>query len=204
MSAWLRFLIVEDVDILRVSLVNAFGVYGRAVGASSIAEAREALRQHRFDSFVVDVMLPDGNGLDLVSFALQRWPSICVLVLTGSTDHAVITRCHELGVRYLLKPFDPEQIRVHANEARARREVGDRRIAVALDRWKRGHGLTRHETELLELGARGVPREEFEIIRGVRAETIVKQIQTLLTKTGESSFEAAVNSLLREAVADPR
>jgi DNA-binding NarL/FixJ family response regulator len=203
-SAWLRFLIVEDVDLLRVGLVNAFGAHGRAVGVSTVAEAREALRQQRFDSFVVDVSLPDGNGLDLVSLALQRWPSICVLVLTGSTDHAVIARCHELGVRYLLKPFEPEQIRVHANEARARREVGDRRIAVALDRWKRGHGLTRNETELLELGARGVPREEFEIVRGVRTDTIKKQIQTLLTKTGDTSFEAAVNSLLREAVAEPR
>jgi DNA-binding NarL/FixJ family response regulator len=203
-SSWLRFLIVEDVDLLRVGLVSAFGAHGRAVGVGTVAEARDALRQQRFDSCVVDVSLPDGNGLDLVSLALQRWPSICVLVLTGSTDHAVIARCHELGVRYLLKPFDPEQIRVHANEARARREVGDRRIAVALDRWKRGHGLTRNETELLELGARGVPREEFEIIRGVRTDTIKKQIQTLLTKTGDNSFEAAVNSLLREAVAEPR
>jgi DNA-binding NarL/FixJ family response regulator len=203
-SAWLRFLIVEDVDVLLVSLVNAFAAHGRAVGASTSAEAREALRQQRFDSLVVDVTLPDGNGLDLVSLALQRWPSICVLVLTGSTEHGIITRCHELGVRYLLKPFEPEQIRVHANEARARREVGDRRIAVALDRWKRGHGLTRNETELLELGARGVPREEFEVVRGVRGDTIKKQIQTLLMKTGDTSFEAAVNSLLREAVAEPR
>jgi len=204
MTPSLRFLIVEDVDILRRSLVHALTAFGRAEGVATATDARNALRQRKYDSAIVDVTLPDGSGLDLVSYALQLWPAICVLILTGSTDHRVIARVHELGVRYLLKPFEPEQIRVHANEARARREAGDRRIEIALDRWKRGHGLTRVETELLALGARGVPREEFEVIRGVRADTIKKQIQTLLMKTGDTTFEAAVNSLLREAVAEPK
>lgn len=161
------------------------------------------LRARKYDSLVVDVGLPDGTGLDLVSLALQTWPAICVLVLTGSTDHTVIARCHELGVRYLLKPFDAVQLKVHAKETLARRNAGNRRVMVALDRWKRGHGLTDSETELLALGARGVPREEFEVIRNVRSDTIKKQIQFLLMKTGDTSFEAAVNSLLREAVSEP-
>lgn len=161
------------------------------------------LRARRYDSFVVDVGLPDGTGLDLITVALQLWPAICVLVLTGSSEHAVIERCHELGVRYLMKPFGVEALRVHAKEAAARRNAGDRRINVALDRWRRAHGLTEVETELLALGARGVPREEFEIIRNVRSDTIKKQVQHLLLKTGDTTFEAAVNSLLREAVAEP-
>jgi hypothetical protein len=37
----------------------------------------------------------------------------------------------------------------------------------------------------------------------VRPDTIRKQIQTLLQKTGDDTFEGAVNSLLREAVAEP-
>lgn len=125
------------------------------------------------------------------------------LVLTGSTEHSVITRAHELGVRYLLKPFNGEQLKVHVEEARARRHAGDRRVSVALDRWTRGHALTDAETALLALGARGVPREEFAIVRGVRPDTIRKQIQSLLMKTGDDTFEGAVNSLLREAVSEP-
>jgi hypothetical protein len=49
----------------------------------------------------------------------------------------------------------------------------------------------------------GVPRSDFSRIRGVRPDTIRKQIQALLTKTGDDNFEAAVNSLLREALAEP-
>ena len=203
MTAPLRFLVVEDVEILRRALVQALSSHGIVDGSGSCAETRPMLRARKYDSLVVDVGLPDGTGLDLVSLALQTWPAVCVLVLTGSTEHGIIARCHELGVRYLLKPFGAVQLKVHANEALARRNAGNRRVTVALDRWKRGHGLTDSETELLALGARGVPREEFEVIRNVRSDTIKKQIQFLLMKTGDASFEAAVNSLLREAVSEP-
>ena len=203
MNDSLAFLVVEDDDTLRRGLVRALSDHGGVEGVSSCAEARTALRARRFDSLIVDVMLPDGNGLDLIQRARQFWPAIWVLVLTGSSEHAVITRTHELGVRYLLKPFNADQLKVHVEEARARRHAGDRRVGVALDRWTRGHALTEAETALLALGARGVPREEFAIVRGVRPDTIRKQIQSLLMKTGDDTFEGAVNSLLREAVAEP-
>lgn len=161
------------------------------------------LRVRKFDSLIVDVRLPDGSGLDVISVARQLWPAIWVLVLTGSVDRDVVSRVHALGVRYLLKPVEPEQLRIHAEETQARRHAGDRRVATALDRWARGHNLSETETALLELGARGVPREEFAAIRGVRPDTIRKQIQSLLHKTGDDTFEGAVNSLLREALADP-
>ena len=199
----LAFLVVEDDDTLRRGLVRALTDHGRVEGVSTCAEARTALRARRFDSLIVDVMLPDGNGLDLIQRARQLWPAVWILVLTGSTEHSVITRAHELGVRYLLKPFNGEQLKVHVEEARARRHAGDRRVSVALDRWTRGHALTDAETALLALGARGVPREEFAIVRGVRPDTIRKQIQSLLMKTGDDTFEGAVNSLLREAVSEP-
>lgn len=199
----LGFLVVEDVDVLRRALVRAMSAFGKVEGVGSCAEARTMLRARRFDSLIVDVQLPDGSGLDVVSLARQLWPAIWVLVLTGSADHAVVTRVHDLGVRYLLKPFSPEQLRVHAEEAQARRRAGDRRMSVALERWTRGHALSETESELLALGVRGVPREEFATIRGVRPDTIRKQIQALLHKTGEGTFEGAVSSLLREALSDP-
>jgi DNA-binding CsgD family transcriptional regulator len=74
---------------------------------------------------------------------------------------------------------------------------------VALARWAQEYGLSETEVELLSLGARGVAREKFSSRRGVRPDTISKQIQTLLQKTGDDTFEGAVNSLLREAVAEP-
>lgn len=203
MDSTIAFLVVEDEEIVRRALVRALTAHGSVEGVESMGAARAALRQRKFDSIIVDVNLPDGCGLDLITPARQCWPAIWVLVLTGRHDHEVISRAHELGVRYLLKPFSAEQLKIHADETRARRNAGDRRVSLALDRWTRGHGLSDVEAELLALGARGVPREEFAVIRGVRPDTIRKQIQSLLRKTGEHTFEGAVNSLLREAVSEP-
>jgi DNA-binding NarL/FixJ family response regulator len=203
MDSTIAFLVVEDEEMVRRALVRALTAHGSVEGVESMTAARAALRRRKFDSLIVDVHLPDGCGLDLITPARQRWPAIWVLVLTGSYDHEVISRAHELGVRYLLKPFSAEQLKIHADETRARRNAGDRRVSLALDRWTRGHGLSDAEAELLALGARGVPREEFAVIRGVRPDTIRKQIQSLLRKTGEHTFEGAVNSLLREAVSEP-
>lgn len=199
----LAFLVVEDVVMLRDALVRALSLHGHVEAVGSCAMARQALGQRRFDSLIVDVGLPDGSGLDLVSPARQKWPGIWVLVLTGHSDHAIVSRAHELGVRYLLKPFETEQLKVHVEETRARRNAGDRRISVTLDRWARAHALTESETELLTLGVRGVPRESLAMLRGVRKDTIKKQIQILIQKTGDASFEEAVNSFLREALSEP-
>lgn len=203
MDRSIAFLVVEDVAILRRALVRTLSAFGRAEGVGTCADARVMLHGQKFDSLVVDVKLPDGIGLDLVPLARQLWPAIWVLVLTGSVEHGTISRTHELGVRYLLKPFSPEQLKVHAEETRARRNAGDRRVSVALKRWTRAHGLTGTEADLLALGARGVRREEFSVMRGVRPDTIRKQIQALLQKTGDDTFEGAVNSLLRDALSEP-
>jgi DNA-binding NarL/FixJ family response regulator len=199
----LSFLVVEDEESVRRLLVRALASHGHVEAVGTCAAARLALRGRRYDGIVVDVRLPDGSGLDLLELAKKRCPGICILVLTGSTDHAVISHVLEAGARYMLKPADAKHLRLLAEEALSRRTARERRTTVTLERWAKDYGLSETEVELLSLGAQGVAREKFSSRRGVRPDTIRKQIQTLLQKTGDDTFEGAVNSLLREAVAEP-
>lgn len=197
------FLVVEDEENVRRLLGRGLGSHGSVETVGTCAAARMALRVRRYDALVVDVQLPDGSGLDLVELARKRNPGISVLVLTGSTEHEVISRALRSGARYLLKPCDASHLAVLADEALARRTARERRTKVTLDRWAKDFDLSDTEVELLTLGAEGVARDKFASRRGVRPDTIRKQIQTLLQKTGDDTFEGAVNSLLREAVAEP-
>jgi DNA-binding NarL/FixJ family response regulator len=203
MSEALSFLIVEDDGGVRRMIARGLSAYGRVESVGTCAGARIALRARTYDALVVDVGLPDGSGLDLIDIARQRTPGVHVLALTGSTEHGVISRLHNQGARYLLKPCTNEHLVVLVEEARARRDARERRTNITLERWTADHELSPTETELLALGAMGVPREEFSERRGVRPDTVRKQIQLLLRKTGHDTFEAAVNSLLREALAEP-
>jgi DNA-binding NarL/FixJ family response regulator len=162
-----------------------------------------ALRVRKYDALVVDVGLPDGSGLDLIEGAAFKSPGIFVVVLTGSAEHGVVVRTLREGARFLLKPCDLVALGAIVDEVSARHEAGERRIQLTLSRWRADLSLSETELELLSLGAHGVAREKFGSHRGVKPETIRKQIQALLQKTGDDTFEGAVNSLLREAVAEP-
>jgi DNA-binding NarL/FixJ family response regulator len=162
-----------------------------------------AIAARRYDAAVFDYHLPDGRGIDLIDRARERSAHIQVLVLTGSADHAVISSVHAKKASYLLKPVDLKHLEMLAHEAKDRRDASDRRLGVVLASWTADCDLSDVEAELLELGARGVPREMFARRRRVRPDTIRRQIQSLLRKTGHSTFEAAVTGLLREAIEEP-
>jgi two-component system response regulator DevR len=199
----LSFLVVEDEPGVRRLVSRGLSSLGQVDAVGTVAAGRLSLRARTYDALIVDVSLPDGSGLELIEAAHARSPGILVLVLTGSTDHDVIARTLELGARYLLKPCDPKHLALIAGEADSRRTARERRTNLTLERWGKDYGLSETEVELLSLGAQGVAREKFSSRRGVRPDTIRKQIQTLLQKTGDDTFEGAVNSLLREAVAEP-
>jgi DNA-binding response OmpR family regulator len=203
MRQGLTFLVVEDEAAVRRLVARGLAPHGQVDTVGTSVAARMSLRARKYDAFVVDVRLPDGCGLDLIELARKRNPGISVLVLTGSTEHQVISRTLELGARYLLKPCDASHMKILAEDAQSRRTARERRTTITLDRWAKDFDLSQTEVELLTLGAQGVAREKFSSRRGVRPDTIRKQIQTLLQKTGDDTFEGAVNSLLREAVAEP-
>ena len=184
-------------------LGRGLATHGLVEVVGTCAAARMSLRVRQYDALIVDVHLPDGSGLDLIPIATAKSPSIVVLVLTGSTDHETIARALQEGARYLLKPFDARHLATIAEEVRGRQEAGERRIKLTLQRWQKDLDLSDAEVELLELGARGLTRDKFAQQRRVRPDTVRKQIQTLLQKTGDDTYEGAVNSLLREAVSEP-
>lgn len=202
-ASTLSFLVVEDEMGVRRLLGRGLAPHGQVEVVGTCAAARMSLRVRQYDAMIVDVHLPDGSGLDLIPVATTRSPNIVVLVLTGSTDHEVIGRTLQEGARYLLKPFDARHLATLAHEVRGRQEAGERRIQLTLQRWQKDLDLSGTELELLELGARGLTRDKFAQQRRVRPDTVRKQIQTLLQKTGDDTFEGAVNSLLREAVSEP-
>jgi DNA-binding NarL/FixJ family response regulator len=197
------FLVVEDDESVRRVLTRGLKPHGDVESVGTFAAARLSLRARKYDALVVDVKLPDGDGLDLIEIARRKAPGISVLVVTGSTEHRVITRTLELGARYLLKPCDPQHLAIVVEDVRSRRTARERRTSITLERWGTDYDLSETEVELLSLGAEGVPRDKFAKRRGVRPDTIRTQIKTLLQKTGDDTFEGAVNSLLREAVAEP-
>jgi DNA-binding response OmpR family regulator len=96
-------LLTEDETLMRETLARYFEGRGfQVTGAASLAESREVLDRDRFDVVVLDVGLPDGDGLSL----LDRVPPERAVVITANPDPE---RMRRWAVRHhLAKPLDLE------------------------------------------------------------------------------------------------
>jgi len=100
-------LVVEDESDLRQIIAEALEANGFSVAQSCDgADALERLRGFAYDGLVLDLRLPDADGLDLLDEALGRYPDMRSVVITGfgGVDEAV--RALKRGaVDFLIKPF---------------------------------------------------------------------------------------------------
>ncbi|MAM12670.1 MAG: DNA-binding response regulator [Rhizobiaceae bacterium] len=108
----MRVLIVEDDAVLRDGLTVGLSIGGfTADVVKTCEEAGAALTNHEFDALVLDLMLPDGSGLDVLKSLRERQDATPVLLLTARDQ--VADRIHGLDAGaddYLGKPFDLDEV----------------------------------------------------------------------------------------------
>ncbi len=107
MSKQPQFLIVDDeqeVCNFFSYLLKQKGFF--AVTANTGAEASEKLRQYKFDTALVDLKLPDANGLDILKEIKQKQPGCEVIIITGYSTVKSAVEAIQLGAfDYVEKPF---------------------------------------------------------------------------------------------------
>jgi DNA-binding NarL/FixJ family response regulator len=200
MENGLSFLIAEDDELVGKVIVRALSEHGRTKLVTTAEGARTALRAHTFTAVIVDVGLPDGSGLDVINDAREQDPAVSALIVSGGVDERRLAEAHHLGASYLLKPVDTRQLGLFAVRMRAKARQREAKIAAIVERWTVEYELTTAEAAVLELAAHGAPRARLAELRGVATSTVKKQVQVVLTKTGDSTLEGAVSRLLRMIV----
>lgn len=133
-----HILVVDDDPEIRRLLGKYLDGQGFRVSlAGSRAECETRLADSRVDLLVLDVMLPDGSGLDLCRTLRDRMPQLSVILLTALKEDVDRILGLEFGADdYLGKPFNPRELaaRIRAVLRRGRSEpqpTADRRYAFA-------------------------------------------------------------------------
>jgi len=170
-----RLLLIDDDARLTTMVVDYLQANGFDVTtAGSLASGRECLRQGVFDALLLDLMLPDGDGLDLTrelrADARTRRLPLLMLTARGEPPDRIVGL--EVGADdYLPKPFEPRELlaRVKALLRRSAAPLGDDevmrfgRLEIDLGaRQARVDGkpcdLTSHQFDLLVVLAQGAGR----------------------------------------------
>lgn len=112
MSMGARVLLVEDDRVLAQSLKKYLEINGLEVElAYSFSDAVDLLERKRFDLYVLDVNLGDGDGIELLEDLRHFKDDTPTIFISALTDIQTITRGFNAGAEdYLKKPFDPEEL----------------------------------------------------------------------------------------------
>ena len=114
-------LVVDDVGVVRKVAFHLLSEAGyRVFEASSAAEALEVLATARqpINLVIVDVVLPEVNGVDLARIILDEWPSTRILFMSAFPAEILVREGLEHPtVRFLAKPFTRDELLAKVVEA---------------------------------------------------------------------------------------
>ena len=105
-------LVVEDDVDLRMTIVESLEANGFAAAqASDAADAIDRLQGFAYDGLVVDLKLPDADGMTVLKEAVTRYPAIRAVVMTGFGGVGEAVQAIRQGaVDFLIKPFQLSQL----------------------------------------------------------------------------------------------
>jgi DNA-binding NtrC family response regulator len=114
-----RVLLVDDEHAVLHSLTGLLSAEGHDV--TSVATAREALlelERSAFDVLITDLILADGDGVELLRSARERWPDLLVVAMSGyGTIQSAVEAIKVGAFEFLSKPVRGDEIRQVARRA---------------------------------------------------------------------------------------
>jgi DNA-binding NarL/FixJ family response regulator len=163
------------------------------IETDSIADATKALAGSRWAGFIVDLSLPDGDGLDWLESVRPAHRRAQVLVMGETCEPQVIARAFELHAHYLCRPIETKHLSRFAE--RLAPQASDA-LSIA-QRLAAQYHLTPCELEILTASLRGVSRDEFVETRGISINTYKTQVRSVLRKTSACRIGDVRDTILR-------
>ncbi len=105
-------LIVEDEADLRQTMAEALTAEGFSVAQSpDAADALDRLKGFAYDGIVIDLRLPDADGMDVLDAALERYPEMLAIMVTGFGGVSeAVSAIRRGAIDFLIKPFQLSQL----------------------------------------------------------------------------------------------
>lgn len=201
-SALIRILTADDHQLTRQGIVGLIATQADMKVVAEAANGREALHQyraHRPDVTIIDLQMPEMNGLDAIIAIRGESPDARIIVLTTYSGDVQALRALKAGASaYLLKDVLDKEL-LHAIRAvRAGRKSISAEVASQLAEHATDDALTPGEVRVLQLIAEGKANKEIAARLSASEATIKGQIRNILSKLGaQDRTHAAMIALKR-------
>jgi DNA-binding NarL/FixJ family response regulator len=203
-SNHIRILLADDHPVLRQG-IQALAADERdmefVAEASNGREAIEQFRKHRPDITLMDLQMPDMNGIDVMITIRNEFPDARFIILTTYAGDVQVSRALKAGARaYLLKSFLRKELldtirAVHAGQKRIPSDLATQVADHIAD-----DSLTFREIEVLRLIAAGNANKLIADQLSIAEETVKGHVKNILSKLSANDRTHAVTIGLKRGI----
>lgn len=178
--------------------------------ASNGRDAANLAAQLRPDVVIMDIRMPELNGLDAARMILRTVPNTRIVFFTGHQTDEMIERALQVGVRGYVLKSDAEADLISAVRAlmQGRTFFTPRASTVVVDRLREKEepaqpALTTREAEVVQLLAEGKSNKEAAHILGISSRTVENHRAQIMQRLNVRSYSDLIRYAIRNGIIEP-
>ncbi|OFU70251.1 response regulator transcription factor [Streptococcus gordonii] len=196
----MKILLVDDHEMVRLGLKSYLDLQADVEVVAESSNGREGVEQAlelRPDVIIMDIVMPEMNGIEATMAILETWPEAKILILTSYLDNEKIYPVLDAGAKgYMLKTSSADEI-LHAIRKVARGEIAIETEVSKKVQYHRNHielhdDLTARERDILGLLAKGYENQRIADELYISLKTVKTHVSNILSKLEVSDRTQAV------------
>jgi DNA-binding NarL/FixJ family response regulator len=200
----IRILAVDDHPLIRVGIATLVATESDMKLVGEACDGREGIAKYREclpDVTLMDLQMPDMNGIDAIIAIRDEFPEARIIVLTTYVGDVQVFRALKAGAQaYVMKNLVHKELLQTIRAVYAGRKTMSPEVAAQVAAHAGDEALTSREVDVLRLISAGCTNKEIASQLSITEDTVKSRVKNILLKLGANDRTHAVTTALRRGM----